>query len=458
MPGATNFADDDIQFLYEKETFKCQFCMEPMTDLSPDERNSHYNVHLDEQDRADLTSSSTSENRLMSSTEKRTSSDKENIFWFPAMTSPPPKNFTPGLISVLKCVLIKTHAKGLTTRAVLCHDGITHVATELWDAGWGCGYRNFLMACTALMNQQFQPMYFPLLDDEVRPPGVRNLQHWIEGAWADGFDREGAEQLKHKIVKSRRWIGTGELYAAFTWRGIPAQLIDFPGSERGPAAVVEWVVNYFSTPKTSKWAADAFSALKGASPIILTEKMPLILQHAGHSRTVVGYEINKKGEPNLLIFDPSHRPSKQLRQIALAMHSSSSPNKRGDDSSVISDNLHMNKEDNAQERLFWNTSPGDGDRMKKRVRSNLQGLSSEKNDNDIIDIDDGEGNEDAKDTGDKKVSLDGLDPMKTLNAFRVSQTKLAKKDRYQILCFPLDPPLEEHERWSRRVVTSETVV
>jgi hypothetical protein len=32
-----------------------------------------------------------------------------------------------------------------------------------------------------------------------------------------------------------------------------------------------------------------------------------------------------------------------------------------------------------------------------------------------------------------------------------------KKDRFQILYFPLDPPLKDNERWSRRVVTSEIV-
>ena len=46
-------------------------------------------------------------------------------------------------------------------------------------------YRNFLMACTALIDQQVQPFYFPALDEPV-PPGVRNLQLWIETAWEAG--------------------------------------------------------------------------------------------------------------------------------------------------------------------------------------------------------------------------------------------------------------------------------
>lgn len=41
------------------------------------------------------------------------------------------------------------------------------------------------MACAALMDQQIQPMYFPLLDTPSTP-GVRNLQILIERAWRDG--------------------------------------------------------------------------------------------------------------------------------------------------------------------------------------------------------------------------------------------------------------------------------
>ena len=46
-------------------------------------------------------------------------------------------------------------------------------------------YRNFLMAAAALMGQQQQPMYFPLLDSPS-PPGVRRLQEWLEDAWSPG--------------------------------------------------------------------------------------------------------------------------------------------------------------------------------------------------------------------------------------------------------------------------------
>jgi hypothetical protein len=48
------------------------------------------------------------------------------------------------------------------------------------------------MACTALMEQNIQPMYFALLDGPPAP-GVRHLQDWIEEAWSQGMDIGGRE-------------------------------------------------------------------------------------------------------------------------------------------------------------------------------------------------------------------------------------------------------------------------
>jgi hypothetical protein len=70
--------------------------------------------------------------------------------------------------------------------------------------------------------------------------------------------------------------------------------------------LIDWVKNYFSPsgekPSTGRTISDA---LMGASPVTCTDKMPLILQHKGHSVTIVGYEVMKNGTTNLLVFDPS---------------------------------------------------------------------------------------------------------------------------------------------------------
>ncbi|KAJ6500449.1 peptidase family C78-domain-containing protein [Mycena sanguinolenta] len=262
--------------------------------------------------------------------------DKDK-FWYPARTSPPPQNFTPGLIPLLKTHLNKSHTGGHTRRAVLCYDRAVLITREAWDASWGCGYRNFMMACTALMDQQSQPMYFPLLDHPI-PPGVRNLQQWLESAWSDGFDPEGAKELR-PIVGSKKWIGTSDVQVAFTSRGIPSKLVDFDlkKNARGrflPVALFSyWVVEYFSQPQgmvdsnsvIQNQPKTAYDVLRGAAPVMVTSRMPLILQHEGHSRTIVGYEVTKTGLVNLLIFDPSKKPNKSLRQAALDAFSSMAP-------------------------------------------------------------------------------------------------------------------------------------
>jgi hypothetical protein len=68
--------------------------------------------------------------------------------------------------------------------------------------------------------------------------------------------------------------------------------------------MIDWVVNYFSPPSSTKQST-VTDVLRGASPVITTDKMPLILQHSGHSQTIIGYEVSHNGNMNLLIFDPS---------------------------------------------------------------------------------------------------------------------------------------------------------
>ena len=168
------------------------------------------------------------------------------------------------------------------------------------------------MACTALMDQQVQPLYFPALD-QPPSPGVRNLQQWIEDAWHAGYDPEGAADLKSKLVGTRKWIGTAELHVAFLSRGILSCLVDFPHVESGATAVLNWIESYFSEPSRgatdmglkAKVKTTVGEALRGASPVVVTDRMPLVLQHKGHSRTIIGYERTKDGSVNLLCFDPA---------------------------------------------------------------------------------------------------------------------------------------------------------
>jgi Peptidase family C78 len=68
--------------------------------------------------------------------------------------------------------------------------------------------------------------------------------------------------------------------------------------------VIKWVVDYFTPKQTIDKPTNVFESLTN-SPVMITNKMPLILQHDGHSRTIIGYEIDSRGITNLLMFDPA---------------------------------------------------------------------------------------------------------------------------------------------------------
>ncbi|KAG7086678.1 hypothetical protein E1B28_002617 [Marasmius oreades] len=353
---------------------KCQICYTDIGSLSLSDKQAHYEHHLHDSgvDASQIATSSrvstkpdTSQNinedpqgfkkankrrdkwkpPLFSNLEK-----KQDVFWYPAMEEPPPDNFTPGIITLLKKALLKSHAQGITVRAVLSYERTTYINNQMWDMGWGCGYRNFLMASAALMDQPFQPMYFPLLDKPISP-GIRNLQQWIEQAWKDGYDQEGYQQL-HRLVETHKWIGTSDLCTAFVHRGIPAELADFQAEDDGDIRpLTKWIVDYFDKYKVPP-SNSLHEALSGATPVHSVDCMPLILQNAGHSRLVVGYEMGKGGVINLLVFDPSIKPNKAIRKAAL--HAYSTQRNRDARSSLSS--LGQKRRHSGEEIVFLGAS------------------------------------------------------------------------------------------------------
>ncbi|KAJ7871475.1 peptidase family C78-domain-containing protein [Mycena olivaceomarginata] len=454
---------------YTLEPSNAKFCSTNLDQLSVHQREQHYEKHLNNEPigTSTLRPARNRPTRDRWSTPKtpRTPSSRRSFnwkdwmvhvpkgqdkFWYPAQTLPPPQNFTPGLIPLLKTHLNKSHAGGNTRRAVLCHDRAVLVTREIWDASWGCGYRNFLMACTSLMDQQFQPMYFPLLDDPIAP-SVRNLQLWLESAWKEGFDPEGARQLR-PLVGSKKWIGTSDVQIAFTSRGIPSKLVDFDlkTNSRGAALLTDWVVEYFSEPYGMVDTRSVIKnpqpktindALRGASPVTVTSRMPLILQHQGHSRTIVGYEVSKTGLVNLLEFDPSKIPKKSLRQAGLDAFSSMPP--RHSTPLDQTTNAVASTSTKRPATAMSNPLP-----LKRSRVDNRGGNLQPEEDDDVVIIEDprnenlpGCGKMLKKKSDDEKPSTRDV-----LQFFRLDPKKLEKKKAYQVLYFPLSAPLDEAER------------
>ncbi|KIJ17174.1 hypothetical protein PAXINDRAFT_154554 [Paxillus involutus ATCC 200175] len=285
----------------------CQLCSQNLDGLSAGGREVHYERHKPGHSTYSLPKvkrlKPASAKNLRKTLPMKSDKNTEDVFWHATQLKAPPANYTPDALK-------KSHAAGVTQRAVLCYERTPHIYREFFDASWGSlRYRNFLMACAALMDQQIESLYFPLLEDPL-PPGVRNLQRWIETAWKQGYDDIGAKELNHKLNLS-------ELYVAFTSRRIPCVLVDFSlgNSRKGFAELTDWVVDYFSD--SLKRQGNVNDVLRHASPVVATNKMPVIMQYEGHSVTIVGYELAKNGVVNLLVFDPSRKLDKSLRRAAL---------------------------------------------------------------------------------------------------------------------------------------------
>ncbi|GJE86956.1 peptidase family C78-domain-containing protein [Phanerochaete sordida] len=434
---------DDVEFLYERRnSFSCQMCGKDLTILGEQQRTAHYDAHFS--NKAEGPSSTAQKSKLSplkpkdNSKRKRKVSASEDKFWHTGQDDTPPPNFTPGLIPLLKKALMKAHAKGAVEKAYLCSDVAVHIGTESFDRGWGCGYRNFLMASAALMSQQSQPLYFPLLDAPIHP-GVRNLQEWIEDAWTQGFDEEGRSQLK-KLAKTTKWIGTAELYVAFTSRGVPANLVDFVLHDRDMEPIIRWIVDYFTqdAPKST----NVNDALKAASPVVITNKMPIVLQHSGHSRTVVGYE-RLGSKIQLLMFDPSRGVPQEIRRAALALRDGSTA------ASPAPQKHHLSPKTFFRQVLRPHASNGSSSRgdegQAKRLRAG---------NDDVIVIDSDDELPEPNRHAEPKAEI--VDLTKVLKSFRVASSSL-KKDKYQILYFPMTAPLTDSERAQRKVVTSKKI-
>ncbi|QRV89437.1 hypothetical protein RhiJN_17455 [Ceratobasidium sp. AG-Ba] len=165
-----SFCDLDIlNKIKSREYIACELCREPLHELSVENRQAHYEGHFSNGDGLEINeidaqlaaserfsdclrslpliipvfvglAQSSSPNRgaptSVAATYHRqgnhTLKPRENMFWHPGCSSPPPsKIITPGIIPLLKQALARSKSGG-----ALCTPLIVHYGTELWDLGW----------------------------------------------------------------------------------------------------------------------------------------------------------------------------------------------------------------------------------------------------------------------------------------------------------------------------------
>ncbi|ORY26720.1 peptidase family C78-domain-containing protein [Naematelia encephala] len=494
----------------EHEDGACPLCGFPFLSVPPEQRQSHVNACLDG-DRSNIDSDDEQYLHEADGSAARAQDDRDNRvdsgwdgpanpgvgwakwrerkvdsgdkWWDPVSDSTKPNdipsNFSPGIIPVLRDLLLRSHSHRITREAVICSDTVHIKGIWKFDLGWGCGYRNALMAISALVlaNADYRPVFSK--EANGADPGVRRVQGWIEEAWHQGFDTMGRDQLKGKILGTRKWIGTSDLYAMFTSKGIPCRLFDFPkprpgeDSRKAHVALQNWVKQYFAKdPETSiknkksstSSPISAFDILMGASggddAVRASDKLPLILQHSGHSRSIVGYEETTSGAINLLLFDPGKSIPKDLRAAGLERLETTStsssrpglltqPDGTRTSSSQSHESINFSPPyTNGRSELI--DLPSDCQTMRGGTQIRLQ---------EDEEMDDGGWVRKKFKPKREKASATRWDTDigKALGYFRVNVSSLGSHTQYQVLAFTGGPLLSEEERVRRKVIDSEVI-
>ena len=127
---------------------------------------------------------------------------------------------TDGLVELLEVRLHQTNSLWK-----LCSPFTHFTQLNAVGAEWACGFRNIQMLCSSLIQV---PRYRSLLfngDGDI--PDVHGIQSWIERAWADGFDVEGAADFPNGLLGTNSWVGPSECVSMLRYFGIRAHMVDF---------------------------------------------------------------------------------------------------------------------------------------------------------------------------------------------------------------------------------------
>ena len=253
--------------------------------------------------------------------------------------------------------------------------------------GWACGYRNIQLLWSNL-GAAGSPYASALAharggagDGGGGPtrrlpiPSIHTLQLLIEQAWAAGFDAKGASELGGRLTipgDRQKWIGTAEAVVLFRSLGVPLEMAVFkqpslqPRSRkrsRGESAVMgsgsttgrsvrgdgrscgsgssgdyerQRRAHNHNHPSLIQFAWRYFGGDRAADTVVQSSMPPLYLQHAGHSRSIVGVERRRASARSawhyvLLLFDPSTVEKEENRSILVAMAAQGESGERDDD-------------------------------------------------------------------------------------------------------------------------------
>lgn len=184
---------------------------------------------------------------------------------------------------------------------------------------WSCGFRNLQMLLSFLLPSL---KLNHSVSTGLEIPSVIELQHQMEAAWNEGFDKDGAQHYHHTIVGKTAWIGAVEVSSLLSYKGIDATVVQFIRCPESRERLVPFCVSYFRQSHPSVYVSSSSMEIVNKllqdtshDNILNTTKQklqhtgscdipPLYLQWKGHSVCVVGFEVETNGTVHLLAFDP----------------------------------------------------------------------------------------------------------------------------------------------------------
>jgi len=210
---------------------------------------------------------------------------------------------------------------------------------------WSCGFRNWQMMLSAVVPLLSKDHSYyeqqPFLRDAgyVTIPSLKELQRWMESAWASGYDPKGSKHYGGKIVGKRSQIGAVEVSHCLVFSGIDCAVVQFircpeSRSQLGPFCAAYFSKQYNHGGACPSCCDSTAGRSSGSSSRVIAQQLlhtisssprggnngaacqcptfPIYLQWKGHSVTVVGVETyaNSDKVKNLLLFDPAASGSK----------------------------------------------------------------------------------------------------------------------------------------------------
>lgn len=243
-------------------------------------------------------------------------------------------------------------------KAYLCHPSVRYITTirgflgATGEGNWACGYRNLQMLLGYLLATEKpivtngarvnvdkdgthkQEIFERKREmcDEV--PTVLQLQEMIEQAWDTGLNAHGRIQMGG-VQGTRKFIGTSEVVqscisgsnndddmskaqAVLGLHHIHCTGHTFPNPyDKSAVSAFDQVLGFVEAYFVSSAfpSADSGESIARWPPhVMTTNKPPLFLQRRRHSVTIVGFEVRKEGEKNLLVLDPAYPPFRAMNR------------------------------------------------------------------------------------------------------------------------------------------------